>query len=47
MVIDLPTSEGLSPMMVCLERLASSLAKAYAGEINRLALPQPGLPLGL
>lgn len=46
MVIDLPTNEGLSPMMVCLERLASSLAKAYAGETNQLALPQPGLPLG-
>lgn len=46
MVIDLPTSEGMSPVMVCLERLASSLTKAYAGEANRLILPEPGLPLG-
>ena len=46
MIIDLPTAEGLSPLIVCLERLASSLAKAYAGETDRLILPRPGLPLG-
>lgn len=46
MIIDLPTAEGVSPVMVCLERLASSLARAYAGETDRLNLPQPGLPLG-
>ena len=46
MIIDLPTADGISPVMVCLERLASSLAKAYAGETDRLALPKPGLPLG-
>jgi CRISPR-associated protein Cas1 len=46
MIIDLPTSDGLSPVMVCLERLTSSLAKASAGEINQLVLPEPGLPLG-
>jgi len=46
MVIDLPAEEGLSPLMTCLERLAGSLAKAYAGETGRLVLPQPGLPLG-
>lgn len=46
MIIDLPTAEGLSPVMTCLERLASSLAKAYAGETDRLVLPKPGLPLG-
>jgi CRISPR-associated protein Cas1 len=46
MVIDLPAEEGLSPLMTCLERLAVSLAKAYAGETNRLVLPRPGLPLG-
>lgn len=46
MIIDLPTAEGLSPVMTCLERLASSLAKAYAGETDRLILPKPGLPLG-
>jgi CRISPR-associated protein Cas1 len=46
MVIDLPTDEGISPLMTCLERLASSLAKTFAGEAERLHLPQPGLPLG-
>jgi CRISPR-associated protein Cas1 len=46
MVIDLPTAEGSSPVMTCLERLSSSLAKAYAGEADRLVLPRPGLPLG-
>jgi CRISPR-associated protein Cas1 len=46
MIIDLPTAEGFSPVMTCLERLASSLAKAYAGETDRLVLPKPGLPLG-
>lgn len=46
MIIDLPTAEGISPVMVCLERLAVSLAKAYAGETDRLILPKPGLPLG-
>lgn len=47
MVIDLVTEEGLSPLMTCLERLAVSLAKAFAGETDRLSLPQAGLPLGL
>jgi CRISP-associated protein Cas1 len=46
MVVDLPAEEGLSPVMTCLDRLAGSLAKAYAGEADRLVLPEPGLPLG-
>lgn len=46
MIVDLPTAEGISPLMTCLERLSSSLAKAYAGEGDRLVLPSPGLPLG-
>ena len=46
MVVDLPAEEGLSPLMTCLDRLASSLVKAYAGEGDRLVLPEPGLPLG-
>lgn len=46
MIIDLPTAEGVSPLMTCLERLSNSLAKAYSGETDRLALPKPGLPLG-
>jgi CRISPR-associated protein Cas1 len=46
MIVDLPTADGVSPLMTCLERLSNSLAKAYSGEIDRLALPKPGLPLG-
>lgn len=46
MVIDLPAEEGMSPLMTCLDRLANSLAKAYAGEGDRLVLPRAGLPLG-
>ncbi|MGY0570042.1 hypothetical protein ACTGJ9_002405 [Bradyrhizobium sp. RDM12] len=46
MIVDLPTADGVSPLMTCLERLSSSLSKAYSGETDRLALPKPGLPLG-
>jgi len=46
MIVDLPTEDGVSPVMVCLERLAVSLAKAYAGETEKLHFPKPGLPLG-
>lgn len=45
MVLDLPTNLGLSPLMVCAERLAQSLARAYAGEGDKLDLPLPVRPL--
>ena len=45
MVMDLPTGIGLSPLMTCAERLAQSLARAYAGEGDSLDLPLPALPL--
>ena len=45
MVIDLPTAAGLSPLMICAERLAQSLARAYAGSGVELELPLPSLPL--
>lgn len=45
MVLDLPTNLGLSPLMVCAERLVQSLAKAYAGEGDNLDLPLPTRPL--
>lgn len=45
MVLDLPTIEGTSPVMACAERLVASLARAFAGEGDRLALPLPRLPL--
>jgi len=45
MVIDLPTAHGLSPLMVCAERLVQSLARAFAAERDSLDLPLPTLPL--
>jgi len=45
MILDLPTAVGLSPLMICAERLAQSLARAYAGESDELDLPLPALPL--
>jgi CRISP-associated protein Cas1 len=45
MVIDLPTEVGLSPLMTCAERMAQSLARAYAGGGDTLDLPLPPRPL--
>ncbi len=45
MILDLPTREGISPMMTAAERLTQSLAKALAGEGEDLALPLDRLPL--
>lgn len=45
MILDLPTSQGLSPVMTCAERLVASLARAFAGEGEDLNLPLPRLPL--
>lgn len=45
MVIDLPSNVGLSPLMICAERLAQSLARIYAGAAETLDLPMPSLPL--
>lgn len=45
MVIDIPTNLGLSPLMVCAERLAQSLARVFAAEADSLDLPLPSLPL--
>lgn len=42
---DLDTAAGRTPVMVCVQKLATSLAQAYAGEIDRLDLPLPTLPL--
>jgi CRISP-associated protein Cas1 len=46
MILDLPTSAGMSPVLVCAERLAQSLARAYGGDGDTLDLPLPRLPLG-
>ena len=44
---DMQTDAGVSPVMACLHRLATSLAQAYLGERESLDLPLPGLPLSL
>ncbi len=42
---DLPTATGATPLMVCTQRLATSLAQVFTGEREYLDLPLPGLPL--
>jgi CRISPR-associated protein Cas1 len=44
---DLQTSSGATPVMVCMQKLATSLAQVYLGEREKLDLPLPGLPLAL
>jgi CRISP-associated protein Cas1 len=44
---DMETNAGATPVMVCAQRLATSLAQVYLGERNKLDLPLPGLPLTL
>ncbi|KQV86946.1 type II CRISPR-associated endonuclease Cas1 [Pelomonas sp. Root1237] len=44
---DMQTAAGATPVMVCTQRLAVSLAQVYLGERDKLDLPLPGLPLSL
>ncbi|MEQ1668371.1 MAG: type II CRISPR-associated endonuclease Cas1 [Sulfuriferula sp.] len=44
---DMQTSIGATPVMVCAQNLATSLAQIYIGEKDKLDLPLPGLPLNL
>lgn len=44
---DMQTDLGATPVMVCLQKLATSLALVYLGERDKLDLPMPGLPLAL
>jgi CRISPR-associated protein Cas1 len=44
---DMQTDAGATPVMVCVQRLATSLAQVYLGERDKLDLPLPGLPLSL
>ncbi|TBR73206.1 MAG: type II CRISPR-associated endonuclease Cas1 [Burkholderiaceae bacterium] len=44
---DMQTEAGATPVMVCVQKLATSLAQVYLGERDRLDLPLPGLPLAL
>lgn len=44
---DMQTDVGATPVMVCVQKLATSLAQVYLGERDKLDLPLPGLPLAL
>lgn len=44
---DMQTSAGATPVMVCTQKLATSLAQVFMGEKDKLDLPLPGLPLNL
>jgi CRISPR-associated protein Cas1 len=44
---DMQTSAGATPVMVCAQKLATSLAQVFMGEKDKLELPLPGLPLTL
>lgn len=44
---DMQTKAGTTPVMVCIQRLAVSLAQVYLNERDKLELPLPGLPLAL
>ncbi len=44
---DMQTCSGATPVMVCTQRLATSLAQIYLGEREKLDLPLPGLPLDM
>ena len=42
---DMQTAVGATPVMICTQKLATSLAQIFIGEKDRLDLPLPGLPL--
>lgn len=44
---DMQTEAGATPVMVCAQKLAVSLAQVYLGERDKPDLPLPGLPLAL
>ncbi len=44
---DMQSSAGATPVMVCMQKLATSLAQVYLGERDKLELPLTGLPLAL
>jgi CRISP-associated protein Cas1 len=44
---DMQTALGATPVMVCTQKLAVSLAQVYTGERDKLELPLPGMPLAL
>ena len=45
--LDMQTNSGASPLLVCAQNLATSLAQVFLGERKKLDLPLAGLPLSL
>lgn len=44
---DMMTASGATPVTVCVQRMATSLAQVYLGQRDKLDLPLPSLPLSL
>ena len=44
---DMQSDAGATPVTVCAQKLATSLAQVYLGQRDKLDLPLPGLPLAL
>jgi len=44
---DMQTTSGATPVLVCMQRLAVSLAQVYMDQRDKLDLPLPGLPLSM
>ena len=44
---DMQTSGGTTPAIVCMQRIAVSLAQVFMGDRKKLDLPLPGLPVAL
>lgn len=44
---DMQSSVGATPVMVCVQKLATSIAQVYLGQRDKPDLPLPGLPLAL
>jgi CRISPR-associated protein Cas1 len=44
---DMQTTAGATPVMACIQKLATSLAQIFLGEKEKLDLPLPGLPLDM
>lgn len=44
---DMQSDTGVTPVMVCIQKLATSLAQVYLGQRDKPDLPLPGLPLAL
>jgi CRISPR-associated protein Cas1 len=45
LIKDMATVSGMSPVALCMERLAVSLARCFSGEVTKLDLPIRPLPL--